>query len=61
MAKYLDMNGLSHLISKLKALINTKANASHTHSYLSGLSVSGKTITYTKGATKLHFSCSLTH
>lgn len=49
MAKYLDMTGLTYLISKLIALINTKANASHTHNYLSGLSVSGKTITYTKG------------
>lgn len=49
MSKYLDMTGLTYLVSKLKALINTKANASHTHAYLSGLSVSGKTITYTKG------------
>lgn len=49
MAKYLDMTGLTYLISKLIALINAKSDKNHTHNYLSGLSVSGKTITYTKG------------
>ena len=49
MAKYLDMTGLTYLISKIIALINAKSDKNHTHNYLSGLSVSGKTITYTKG------------
>ena len=49
MAKFLDMTGLTYLMSKIIALINAKSDKNHTHNYLSGLSVSGKTITYTKG------------
>lgn len=49
MSKYLDFTGLSYFASKIKTLINTKADKTHTHNYVSGLSVSGKTITYTKG------------
>lgn len=45
MAKYLDMTGLTYLVNKLKALINTKANISHTHNYAGSSSVGGAATT----------------
>ena len=34
MGKYLDFTGLTYLVSKIKTLINTKADKTHTHNYI---------------------------
>ena len=40
---------LQAFYTKIKTLLEGKADTNHTHNYISGLSISGKTITYTKG------------
>lgn len=47
---YLDKNGLSRVFTKLKTLIDGKANVGHTHSY-AGSSSSGGSATWANGAT----------
>ena len=44
MAKYLDMTGLTYLISKLIALINAKSDKNHTHNYAGSSSAGGNAI-----------------
>lgn len=57
--KYLDLNGLTELVQNIKSLIKTNVDSTLANSksytdnkvkdYIKGLSVSGKTVTYTKG------------
>lgn len=41
MAKYLDSDGLAHFLSKLKPLIDVKADKTHTHNYAGSSSAGG--------------------
>ena len=45
MAKYLDMTGLTYLISKIIALINAKSDKNHTHNYAGSSSAGGAATT----------------
>lgn len=41
MAKYLNSDGLAYFLSKLKPLINAKADKTHTHNYAGSTSPGG--------------------
>ena len=43
MAKYLNSDGLAHFLSKLKPLIDVKADKTHTHNYAGSSSAGGST------------------
>lgn len=41
MANYLDLTGLTYLVSKIKTLVSTKADKTHTHNYAGSSSAGG--------------------
>ena len=45
MGKYLDMTGLTYLMSKIIALINAKSDKNHTHNYAGSSSAGGAATT----------------